>query len=241
MKILVTNDDGINCPNLKTLVEHLKKYYEEILVVAPNEEYSCVSHKINISRPIKLTKCSDLVENVKTYTIDSTPADCVKFALKCLQYDFDILFSGINDGLNLGEDIAYSGTVAAATEALFSGKKAVACSTERGNVQGFIDSFDIFMKDYLNNEIYKDYVCFNVNFPINPKGIKYAYQGWNDYKYWFEPLGNNLYMPKAIKQFKEQINIYDTDLDCYHNGYITVTPITQDMTNYIVLNKIKNK
>lgn len=243
MKILITNDDGIKCPNLKVLTESVKKYYPnaEILVCAPTVEQSAVSHKINIFGKIELTVEDDILPGVKTYSIDSTPADCVKFAYLQLKYDFDLLFSGINDGINLGEDIVYSGTVSAAGEAMFLKKKSVAVSCLRHQIEGFNEGFDIFMKDYLTNDIYNKSICWNVNFPPNPKGIKFAYQGWNKYIYWFEDLGNNMFQPMATKTFKETEGVLDTDLDCFHNGYITVTPITVDMTDYKVLDDILNK
>ncbi|MBR2891147.1 MAG: 5'/3'-nucleotidase SurE [Bacilli bacterium] len=240
MKILITNDDGINSINLKLLVKCVLKYYKDIIVVAPFEEQSAVSHKINIATPIKLRKHEDIYEGIPTYSITSTPADCVKFAKLTLKYDFDLVFSGINNGLNLGEDIVYSGTVAAATEACLLGKRSIACSVERNDNIGFEEGFDIFMKEYLNNPKYNMCKCYNVNFPREPKGIKFAYQGCNDYKYWFEDLGNNMYLPKALKGF-ESNGLLETDLDCYHNGYVTVTPITEDMTDYKVLNSFKHK
>lgn len=240
MKILITNDDGISSLNLKLLVESTYKYFKDIVILAPTVEQSAVSHKINISTPIKLIKYDDMISGIPTYSINSTPADCVKFAKLTLKYDFDLVFSGINNGLNLGEDIVYSGTVAAATEAVLLGKAGVAFSVERNDNKGFLDGFDMFMEQYLNNHIYKEHNCFNVNFPSNPKGIKFGYQGYNKYNYWFEDLGDNYYLPKAIKKFEigEQI---ESDLEYFHNGYITVTPLCADITNYSVLYKNKNK
>lgn len=240
MKVLITNDDGIKAENLKLLVQYISKYYDDILVLAPTEEQSAVSHKINISNAIKLIKYDDMFPGIPTYSINSTPADCVKFAKLTLKYDFDIVFSGINNGLNLGEDIVYSGTVAAATEAVLLGKSSVAFSVERNDNQGFIDGFEMFFKEYLNNPKYTEYNCYNVNFPKNPKGIEFGYQGFNEYEYWFEDLGNNEYLPKAIKQFTTKKEL-KTDLDYYHAGYITVTPLSADMTNYNALNKLKHK
>ena len=94
MKVLVVNDDGIYSKNLKILVDYLKDIYNDILVVAPSKEQSAMSHRINIKGPIKLTVHDGLFDGVKAYSIDSTPADCVKFAVDYLKYDFDILFSG---------------------------------------------------------------------------------------------------------------------------------------------------
>ena len=243
MKILITNDDSIKCPNLKILTEHVKKYYpdSEILVIAPKVEQSAVSHKITIFANVRLYDEPDIIPGVKTYSLEATPSDCVKFAYLALNYDFDLLFSGINDGVNLGEDIVYSGTVSAVCEAMYLHKKGVAVSCLRHQIKGFLDGFDMFMQDYLNNDIYNMIPIWNVNFPENPKGIKFAYQGWNFYDYGFEKLEDGYYRPYATKMFKEKENVYLTDLDCFHNGYISVTPITGDMTDYVTLNKILKK
>ena len=160
MKILVVNDDGIYSKNLKILVNYLKKIYDEVMVLAPSTEQSAMSHRINIKGPIKLTIHESLFEGVKAYSIDSTPADCVKFAVDYLKYDFDILFSGINDGLNLADDISYSGTVAAVLEAVYYHKKGIALSVIKGQNEGILDSLEIFMQDYLKNAIYAKFQAF---------------------------------------------------------------------------------
>ncbi len=240
MKILVVNDDGILSENLKILVDYLKNIYKEIVVVAPTTEQSAMSHRINIKGPIKLTVHDNLFEGIKAYSIDSTPADCVKFAVDCLNYDFDIVFSGINDGLNLGDDISYSGTVAAILEANYYNKKGIALSVLKGQKINISESLDIFMKDYLNNAIYERFLTFNVNLPVNPKGIKYVPQGKGNYVYYFIEENPNIYIPK-IKPKYEASNRIENDLDAYYNEYISVTPLTVDKTNYTVLNKINNK
>ena len=162
MKILVVNDDGIFSNNLKTLVNYLRNIYDEIMVVAPLTEQSAMSHRINIKGPIKLTVHDDLFEGVKAYSIDSTPADCVKFAVDYLKYDFDILFSGINDGLNLADDISYSGTAAAVLEAMYYHKKGIALSVLKGQNIGIVESLEVFIQDYLKNPIYAKFEAFNV-------------------------------------------------------------------------------
>lgn len=240
MKILVVNDDGILSENLKILVDYLKNIYKEIVVVAPTTEQSAMSHRINIKGPIKLTVHDNLFEGIKAYSIDSTPADCVKFAVDCLNYDFDIVFSGINDGLNLGDDISYSGTVAAILEANYYNKKGIALSVLKGQKINISESLDIFMKDYLNNAIYERFLTFNVNLPVNPKGIKYVPQGKGNYVYYFIEENPNIYIPKIKPKYKAS-NRIENDLDAYYNEYISVTPLTVDKTNYAVLNKINNK
>lgn len=238
MKVLVVNDDSIHHNNLELLVNELKKYYKDILVVAPETEQSAVSHKINIRDEVILKEYPNKFEGVKAYSINSTPADCVKFAILALKYDFDICFSGINNGLNIGEDLKYSGTVSGAVEAYMANKYGIALSLDRNTQVGFIKGFEMFMEDFNSKDIYKEHKCFNVNFPNNPKGIYITSQGTNDYKYWFEKIGDNLYLPKAEKQYQTGINVI-SDHDAYLNDYISVTPITFDMTDLNIYNKFK--
>ena len=240
MKILITNDDGIASPNLKLLVEETIKHFpgDEIIVLAPQEEQSAVSHRINIFGPIYLNKEQDIVEGIKTYSINSTPADCVKFAIHSLNYDFDLCLSGINNGLNLGEDIVYSGTVGAALEAAMYHKYSLALSCHFYNTDGFKEGYTMFLEEYRNNPIYQNHFMWNVNFPPNPKGIKYCYQGNNNYTYSYNP-DDGAYWPKAQKGFVSTKDEFATDLDCFHQGYISVTPLTYDMTAYDILKKTK--
>lgn len=236
MKVLVVNDDSIHHENLELLVHELKKYYKEILVVAPETEQSAVSHKINIREEIVLKEYPDKFPGIKAYSINSTPADCVKFAKLALNYDFDICFSGINDGLNIGEDLKYSGTVSGAVESYMFNKYGIALSLERKSQKGFIEGFSIFMKDFLEKDIYREHKCFNINFPENPKGIYITNQGTNDYKYWFEKVDKNIYFPKAEKRYISKDKIV-SDFDAYQNGYISVTPITYNMTDIKIYDK----
>lgn len=240
MKILVVNDDGIYSKNLKILVDYLKNIYNDIMVVAPSSEQSAMSHRINIKGPIKLTAHEGLFGGVKAYSIDSTPADCVKFAIDYLKYDFDIVFSGINDGLNLGDDISYSGTVAAILEAAYYQKKGIALSVIKGQNTNILESLEIFMQDYLKNAIYSQFLTFNVNLPQNPKGIKYVSQGKGNYIYYFTKEQDNIYTPRIKPKYQKR-DIIENDLDAYYNEYISVTPLTVDKTDYQVLNKINNK
>lgn len=240
MKILVVNDDGIYSKNLKILVDYLKNIYNDIMVVAPSSEQSAMSHRINIKGPIKLTTHEGLFDGVKAYSIDSTPADCVKFAIDYLKYDFDIVFSGINDGLNLGDDISYSGTVAAILEAAYYQKKGIALSVIKGQNTNILESLEIFMQDYLKNAIYSQFLTFNVNLPQNPKGIKYVPQGKGNYRYYFTKEQDNIYTPRIKPKYQKR-DIIENDLDAYYNEYISVTPLTVDKTDYQILNKINNK
>lgn len=129
MRILVTNDDGINAPGIIRLAEAAKKF-GDVYVVAPKGQCSAMSQKITIAEGIKVTEALDFpIENVKAFHVGGTPADCVKIAVEYLMDEEpDIVFSGVNKGYNAGLDIAYSGTVAAAMEAVMKGFPAIAFS-----------------------------------------------------------------------------------------------------------------
>ena len=122
MKLIVTNDDGIEAEGLQTLVR-LASQWGEVVVVAPAEPQSGVGHQLTTDRPIRVDKLTE-----ESYRIWGTPADCSRLALNCLGSDSDWVLSGINHGGNLGVDVYESGTVAAAREAAIHGCKAVALS-----------------------------------------------------------------------------------------------------------------
>lgn len=122
MKVIVTNDDGVDAPGIQTLYKVLKKFCRPI-IVAPACEQSEMSHRVTTQRSISINKISDTC-----YSIDGTPADCSRIALTRIAPDATWVFSGINSGANLGLDVYVSGTVAASREASFLGYRAVAIS-----------------------------------------------------------------------------------------------------------------
>ena len=124
MRILITNDDGINAIGIHKLAEMAKKL-GEVWVVAPEGQCSAMSQKITVSDKIRLAKAPDFpVSGVKAYRLGGTPADCVKVAVEYLMTEKpDVVFSGINNGYNAGIEVSYSGTVAAAMEALLNCKR----------------------------------------------------------------------------------------------------------------------
>ena len=128
MRILITNDDGIQGEGLLHLVNWAKKL-GEVVVAAPKEEQSAKSHTIEIRKSFEGKKV-EYMPDVTAYAVDSSPADCVRLMVLGLHEKFDLVLSGINKGLNVGSDIMYSGTVAAVFEAAALGLKAIAVSTE---------------------------------------------------------------------------------------------------------------
>lgn len=237
MNILVTNDDGINSLGLKLLAEKALKY-GKVTVVAPKVEQSGKSHAINVRVGLFFEKLDDLIPGVDTYLIDSTPADCVCFAKYYLDEKYDIVFSGINNGYNLGEDIMYSGTVAGASEAVFTGHKGLAFSTKRNDLSG-VEKLDEIMEFIFKNKLLDFCNLYNINIPENPKGIKITHQGNMHYDTIFE-LENELLYQRGTPQLYKDEKLINSDVTAIYNNYISISPLTVDRTDHKALEKIIN-
>ena len=139
MNILITNDDGINAEGIKILSEAISKI-ANTYVVAPDSQRSASGHGITLDKPI-LINDEFIAENIKAYSTSGTPADCVKVGIRAILKDveIDLVLSGINNGPNLGTDVIYSGTVAAAVEGLVENKPSIALS---------YNSYDISTEEY---------------------------------------------------------------------------------------------
>lgn len=244
MRILLTNDDGIYAKGLRTLIERLSKEHE-LYVIAPSVEQSAKSHSITMHHPI-MVKAVDLYENVAAaYAIGGTPADCVKIAIEeLLDVKPDIVVSGINDGPNLGNDIIYSGTVAAAVEGSFYDVNSVAVSLSGRNNTDFTAAAD-FIADNLQAFSEMDLpvdTAINVNVPCIPaediKGTKVTSVGTRKYANTFDhrhtPRGEAYYW-LAGQPLEAQQN-GDSDIKAIKEGYISVTPIRFDFS-FKALNK----
>lgn len=236
MKILVVNDDSIKAEGLKFLAEKAIQL-GEVIIVAPKEEQSGKSHAINIKSGMKFSQIEDLVPGVKTYVVDSTPADCVRFATHYLQYEYDIVFSGVNNGFNLGEDIMYSGTVAGASEGALSKKQGIAFSTLYNDLSGAIKYFDMTFEYINKNKLLQKGSLYNVNFPAEAKGIKITHQGNTHFDTRFELNGMEV-IPKGRPYFEKDFEKAHSDVTAIINGYISITPITVNRTDYEVIEKI---
>jgi len=128
LRILVTNDDGITAPGLWALVKEIAKV-GEVIVVAPDREQSAVGTSVTLHQPLRVRAVRPVLQGIKTYTVEGTPADSVIIALKLLlSRDVDLLLSGINEGPNLGNDVLISGTVGAALQGHFYGLSSIAIS-----------------------------------------------------------------------------------------------------------------
>jgi len=238
MRILITNDDGIESSVLPTFVEWAKKY-GEVTVVVPAEEQSGKSQAIDFRNNPKVQKV-DLCEGCDVYSMTSTPADCVRFAVLGLHKEYDIVFSGINKGYNLGDDISYSGTVGAICEASRLKMKGIAFSTDFTTFEYALQEIDDAYNFILENRLLEHSELLNVNFPIRKsRGIAITLQGGAYYSDEFVHLGEGVYLQTGDPVVYEGDDLTE-DIHAIANGYISITPLTSSKNNYPAYEQIKN-
>jgi len=235
LRILVTNDDGIRAPGLEILANWARKL-GEVTVIAPKFEQSAKSHSINIHNPFEAKQVRWL-EGMECYSVDSSPADCVRFAINGLYRDFDLIFSDINRGLNVADDIAYSGTDAAIFEAAHLGYKAVAFSTIPISFKWAEESLDLVWKHITDNRYLEHNRIWNVNIPEDPKGILLTRQGRAYFRDVFDEAGTDMYIARGTS-FYENSGKLEEDIDAVMNGYISITPLSVDHTAMDVFRKL---
>ncbi len=239
MKILITNDDGIGAAGLLPLARWASRL-GEVTVIAPKLEQSGKSHGIEIHRPFEVRRV-ELAPDIAAYALDSTPADCVRFAVLGLKEKFDLVISGINRGLNVGQDIIYSGTVAAIFEARALGIPAIALSTSPDYYYEQALSHLDEVYDYVTDHKLLD-ICplYNINIPSNPVGFRITRQGGPYYSDRFEDIGNDLYMPHGIDIFRESgTDLLDTDAVLVHH-LISITPLQIDRTHHETYHRLQH-
>ncbi|MDT8387615.1 MAG: 5'/3'-nucleotidase SurE [Thiogranum sp.] len=242
MHILISNDDGYRAPGLRCLATALQAV-AEITVVAPERDRSGASNSLTLDSPIR----AHTAGNGFTY-VDGTPTDCVHLALTgLLDVEPDMVVSGINAGANLGDDVIYSGTVAAAMEGRFLGLPAIAVSLVSADPDHFGTAATVILRllERLNLEPIPANTILNVNVP----GVPFEQlRGWqvtrlgNRHKaepviretdprgrpiYWVGPAGN------------EQDSGPGTDFHAVRNGFVSVTPIQVDLTRHDALDTVR--
>ena len=235
MRILITNDDGVNASQLLPLIKWCRQL-GEVTAVVPKYEQSGKSHGIELHKDFEARQV-ELEPGITVWAVDSTPADCVRFAILGLNLEFDLVISGINRGLNIGADMMYSGTVGAACEAVNLGVKAVALSTPPkyySSACKHLDSIFAFLETHRLLDIH---TLYNVNIPCDTDQIRITRQGGPYYSDDFPAVGEDLYRPTGKPIWVDQGDM-TLDTDCTLNGYITVTPLTIDKTNYTVYQQL---
>lgn len=245
MKILVSNDDGIYSPGIKALANAMAEIADEVIIVAPDVEQSATSSALTLRRPLryKATKLNNVAKNIKAYRVDGTPADCVILGVHN-EGKPDLIVAGINLGPNLGYDVIYSGTVAAATEGTTMGIAAIAFSIG-------LDDHDIdfkFAQKYAKKIALhvlehglENRTLLNVNFPARkPIGIRLCRQSthqWADNVVQRkDPEGKDYYWIAGTPIGTDE---KDADYHLVKSGYVSVTPLHLDMTEYKTLAELE--
>ena len=222
MKILLTNDDGLNAIGLKILYENIIDQ-GDVFIVAPEFEQSASSHRITLRKPVFLSNPS---KNI--FAVSGSPTDCIVIALRAdLCPKPDIVISGINSGYNIGEDILYSGTVAAAVEASLSGIPSIAVSTENTtDIKAFQKSAEYVCK--IIPYVLQLKGLWNLNVPNvdKHKGIKLALLGHRTYERKveprYDPFGRPYYWLAGDRPLWD-VN-KKTDVTILDEGYASLTP-----------------
>ena len=237
MRILITNDDGMHAEQLIPLIKWARKL-GDVTVAVPKYEQSAKSHSIEIHKAFE-AKEVELESGVTVWAVDSSPADCVRFAVLGLGHSFDFTISGINKGLNIGSDIMYSGTVSAAAEAVNLGIPALALSTPPKYYDQAVKHLDDVWEFLQKHKLYDLCEAYNVNIPADPKGFLITHQGGPYFSDDFAPDVDNLYRPCGKAVWKDRGD-ETLDTDATLHGYISVMPVTIDRTNWAIYEKLKN-
>ena len=242
MRILVTNDDGILAPGIAALAQALEPL-GEIDVVAPESGQSGAAHAITFMAPL-ITQQVTVGGKLQGWSVDGSPADCVKLAVcELCGGRPDLVVSGINAGSNRGVDVIYSGTVAAAVEAAFIGIPSLAISLETSRELDF-ERAATYARSIVERAValgISPGMVLNVNIPRldrgEPKGVKVVPQSttpWTDsYDRRTDPRGRAYFW--LSDQGDREPEEHDTDLSALRDGYITVTPLQYDLTQYAQL------
>lgn len=238
MRILIVNDDGIQASQMLPLARWAKKL-GDVTVVAPKVEQSGKSQGIELHEPFEV-KRFDMEQGIEAISVDSTPADCIRYAVLGLKRDFDLVISGINRGFNMGTDIMYSGTAGAVFESVSLGLKAVALSTCPEYYEHAVEHLDDVFDYIFSRNLLDECDAWNVNIPPNGKEFRITRQGGHYYSDDFPFVAENMVKAHGKCVYQDSNND-ELDTDAVNHGYISVSPITICRTNMDVWRKLNGK
>lgn len=249
LRILVSNDDGILAPGLKALEKIARSISTDVWVVAPETEQSATSHSLSMHLPLRIRKLG-----AKRYAVSGTPTDCTLLAARSILgpkgKPFDLVLSGINRGENLGEDVTYSGTVAVAMEGTLLGIPSIALSLETAPGQKPRWETPLAHAAGIIRELvasgWPKHNLINLNFPNRAPqdvaGVRVCYQGVRHVgevvTQRTDPRGRPYYWIGSPT--RPRVELQGSDITACMEGYITVTPLKVDLTDYQTLERMRN-
>ena len=253
MNILIANDDGVFAPGIQALAQALRPL-GRVVIVAPESERSGFSSALTLDRPLRPVEIA-----ADVWSINGTPADCVYLSMNGLfDFEFDLVVSGINSGANLGDDVLYSGTVGAAFEGRLMKQPAIAVSLAGPNVRSYQRPEDYahaasWVYEFIKNGLPQlpPRHIFNINIPDVEviKGVQVTYQGLRmpskPITSQVDPRGRQVLWiglaGEAVAEPEKSEFAYQSDLYAVAQGYVSVTPIQMDATNYQVLESVERQ
>ncbi|MCL6638352.1 MAG: 5'/3'-nucleotidase SurE [Firmicutes bacterium] len=243
MRILISNDDGIHAEGITALRKTLEEL-ADIYVIAPDRERSACGHKITMHRPLRV---KEIVygKQSRGWSVDGTPADCVKLGLEALLPEPpDLVVSGINSGPNLGTDVLYSGTVSAAIEGCINSIPSLAVSLASYEYRDFTHACRL-VKELVRKSLAEipAGTLLNINLPPGqPRGVKVTRLGSRRYVNVFDkrvdPRGR-VYYWMAGEPFDIDRDDPGTDVGAILTGYASITPIHYDLTDFKMMEKMR--
>ncbi|MEX2596354.1 MAG: 5'/3'-nucleotidase SurE [Salibacteraceae bacterium] len=246
-KILITNDDGFHAPGIRALTE-VAKSFGDIIKIAPDKPQSGMGHAITINSTLRIEKMPNN-EGYEAYQCTGTPVDCVKIGLDVvLDEPPDLIVSGINHGSNASINVIYSGTMSAALEGYIEGVPSIGFSLLDHSVEADFEAAKHFVSEIIKLVLANEKInfCLNVNIPNLPlemiKGIKFCRQAHAKWQEEFDkrkdPSGRDYFwLTGHFVPFEDHKE--DTDLYALQNGYVSIVPVSYDLTNNQTLEKLK--
>jgi 5'-nucleotidase len=237
VRILISNDDGIYSPGIAALARSATKF-GDVRVVAPDVEQSSAGHAITASRPLRF-RPTHIFEEIEAYRVNGTPADCV--ALGINQWDHvDVVLSGINLGLNLGNATWHSGTLASAKQAVLLGVRGIALSAPINDETTDFSALDPWIDRALESLLgHEEPRLVNVNFPSKPRELRWTAMSVDQYNGRLvpgtDPMGRQHFWFTVVPLERHREG---TDLWAIDEGYVSLTPLRLDLTDYEELERV---
>ena len=236
MRILVTNDDGIEAKGIRLLAEWASRI-GDVTVCAPKGQQSGKSQSLSLHMKFEVKKV-DFPGVKEAYYVDSTPADCVRFAFDVLGH-FDLVLSGVNYGYNIGDDVAYSGTCGAMFDAAFWNSKGIAFSCSFNTFDSFPQSIDKVWECFEKNQLLSKCDLWNVNFPDKVEGISFTSLGRAYVQDHFYRVEGDMWEQKGY--YSDEEYAFGSDIRAVEKERkISITPMKVDRTEYSVLKELKD-